>query len=58
MGRLVGPAPEGWLVQLDNGEEVVAQIGLAEHLYQFTVGERLCVSFLLSRALELTAYLT
>jgi hypothetical protein len=58
MGRLVEPASEGWLVRLDDGTVVLAQVGRTENLYGFVVGERACVSLCPGQAPELTGYLT
>jgi hypothetical protein len=57
MGRLVAPVAEGWLVRLDDGEEVVVQVGSAGSLYQLIEGERVCVSLRPGQAPELTGYL-
>jgi hypothetical protein len=40
MERLVEPASEGWLVRLDDGRGVVAQVGRTENHYGFVVGEQ------------------
>jgi hypothetical protein len=58
VGHLVEPAPGGWRVQLDDGRELVAQVGNAGGLYQLERGERVCVSFEPGREPVLTGYLT
>jgi hypothetical protein len=58
MGRLVESTPKGWLVRLDDGAEVVVQVGPAEGLYRFSAGERVCVSFQPGQEPVLTGYLT
>jgi hypothetical protein len=58
MGHLVEAAPGGWRVRLDDGRDVVAQIGCCERLYRFEVGERVAVSFAPGREPVLTGYLT
>jgi hypothetical protein len=58
MGYLLDAAAGGWRVQLDDGRELVAQIGNTMTLYQFKRGERVCVSFAPGREPELTGYLT
>jgi hypothetical protein len=58
MGHLVEATPQGWEVRLDDGRNLVAQVGHAAGLYHLEGGERVCVSLASGREPELTGYLT
>jgi hypothetical protein len=58
MGYPIEPVPEGSMVRLDDGREVVPRVGQAGKLYRLTGGERVCVSFAPGREPELTGFLT
>jgi hypothetical protein len=58
MGHLVEATPGGWRVRLDDGRELVAQVGHAAGLYRLEPGEEVCVSLAPGREPMLTGYLT
>jgi hypothetical protein len=58
IGHLVEAVPGGWRVRLEDGRELVAQVGHARGLYRFEAGERVYVSLAPDREPVLTGYLT